>query len=208
MSKNETIGNFLDALASGNPTPGGGGAAALIGATGAALVSMVCNLTIGRKKFAEAEEELKATLAKAEALRAELIKGIDDDAVVFGSVMAAYGLPKETDEQKAARTAAIQAALRDATSAPKACAKAAAEVVELSEIVARKGNPNVASDAGVAALAGIASLRSAYLNVAINANAMTDRAFADQALAEVAALVTAKTAQAEEVLSIVDSKGS
>lgn len=207
MSKNETIGNFLDALASGNPTPGGGGAAALIGATGAALVSMVCNLTIGRKKFVEVEEELKATLAGAEALRAELIKGIDDDAVVFGSVMAAYGLPKDTDEQKTARTAAIQAALREATSVPRACAKAAAEVVALSEIVARKGNPNVASDAGVAALAGIAALRSAYLNVAVNANAMTDRVFADEALAEVRALVAVKTAQAEEVLGIVAGKG-
>jgi len=203
MSKNETIGNFLEALASGNPTPGGGGAAALIGATGAALVSMVCNLTIGRKKFAEAEEELKATLAKAEALRVELIKGIDDDAAVFGAVMGAYGLPKDTDEQKAARTDAIQAALREATSVPRACARAAAEVVALSEIVAAKGNPNVASDAGVAALAGIAALRSAYLNVAVNANAMTDRAFAEEALAEVAALVAEKDKQAEAVLTAV-----
>src|SRR3954468_7956253 len=112
MAQNETIQKFLDGLASSAPTPGGGGAAAISGAMGAALVSMVCNLTIGKKKYAAAEAEMLATREKAEALRAELTGMIAEDVAAFTAVMGAYGLPKETDADKAARQRAIQAALR------------------------------------------------------------------------------------------------
>jgi len=99
---NETIQTFLDGLASSAPTPGGGGAAAISGAMGAALLSMVCNLTIGKKKYVEVEEELKQILGQSEALRTELTGMIADDVEAFDAVMGAYGLPKVTDEEKAA----------------------------------------------------------------------------------------------------------
>ena len=121
MTMNSSIGTFLDDLASERPTPGGGGAAAVCGAIGAALVSMVANLTIGKKNYEAVSEDLKAVNAKAEALRAELTGAIEEDVVAFNSVMAAYGLPRATDDEKAKRTAAIQAALRDADSGPITC---------------------------------------------------------------------------------------
>jgi len=182
MAENETIQNFLDGLASSAPTPGGGGAAAISGAMGAALVSMVCNLTIGKKKYVEVEGELKEILSKSEALRAELTGMIADDVTAFDAVMSAYGLPKETDAQKAARAEAIQAALKTATDVPLACCRACRAVIDLAETVAEKGNLNVISDAGVAVLSAYAGLRSAALNVYINAKGLDDRAFAQERL--------------------------
>ena len=111
MAANETIETFLDGLASSAPTPGGGGAAAISGAMGAALVSMVCNLTIGKKKYVEVEADLKQVLEKSEALRKTLTGMIADDVEAFDAVMGAYGLPKTTDEEKAARAAKIQEVL-------------------------------------------------------------------------------------------------
>src|ERR1700732_2151305 len=107
MTTHSSIQTFLDDLASERPTPGGGGAAALCGAIGAALVSMVANLTIGKKNFEAVSEELKIVNAKAEALRAELFHAVDEDVAAFNAVMGAYGLPRGTDEEKAKRTAAI-----------------------------------------------------------------------------------------------------
>src|SRR5437762_9373145 len=118
MTKNSSIATFLDDLASKRPTPGGGGAAAVCGAIGAALVSMVANLTIGKKNYEAVSEDLKIVNTKAEALRAELTHAIAEDVVAFNSVMSAYGLPRATEEEKAKRTAAIQAALNDATLVP------------------------------------------------------------------------------------------
>ena len=109
--KDNRIEQFLEALASQSATPGGGSAAAIIGAMGAALVSMVCNLTIGKKKYAEVEGDMKNVLAEADALRKQLIGMIEDDVKAFDAVMGAYGLPKETDADKAKRDQAIQAAL-------------------------------------------------------------------------------------------------
>ena len=116
--KDTAIEPFLDELASSAATPGGGSAAAIIGAMGAALVSMVCNLTIGKKKYAEVEGEMKDVLAKTEALRKKLTGMIEDDVKAFDAVMGAYGMPKETDADKAARDKAIQAALKLATDVP------------------------------------------------------------------------------------------
>ncbi len=118
MIKDSAIDKFLDELASQNATPGGGGAAAIIGAMGAALVAMVCHLTIGKKKYAEVEDEMKALLVKAEALRQRLTGMIEDDVKAFDAVMGAYGMPKETDADKSARSAAIQQALKLATDVP------------------------------------------------------------------------------------------
>ncbi|CAN2535035.1 Methenyltetrahydrofolate+cyclohydrolase [Methylocapsa aurea] len=206
MTKNETIGKFLDDLASERPTPGGGGAAAVSGAIGAALVSMVANLTIGKKNYEAVEDDLKAARAEAERLRAELTAAIEEDVVAFNSVMGSYGLPRATDEEKAARSAAIQAALKDATLAPLRAVKACFEVIRLSEIAADKGNLNVISDAGVAVLAANAGLRSAALNVYINAKAIKDRAFAETQIGEVEALLAAAAEKTEAVYTTVRNK--
>ena len=124
MTTNSSIVTFLDDLASERPTPGGGGAAVVCGAIGAALVSMVANLTIGKKNYEAVWEDLEAVNAKAEALRAELTGAIEEDAVAFNSVMGGYGLPRATYEEKAKRSASIQAALKDATLAPLRAVKA------------------------------------------------------------------------------------
>lgn len=206
MTKNRSIADFLDELASERPTPGGGGAAAMSGAVGAALASMVCNLTIGKKTYAGVEEELKVVLAKAEDLRGVLTGAIEEDVVAFNHVMGAYGLPRGTDEEKAARSEAIQAALKDATLAPLRAVKACFEVIRLSAIVAEKGNLNVISDAGVAVLCANAGLRSAALNVFINAKAIKDRDFADKRIAETNAILSQATGMTETVYQTVRNK--
>ena len=134
MIKQAAIEKFIDELASQNATPGGGSAAAIIGAMGAALVSMVCHLTIGKKKYADVEDEMKALLARAEALRHKLTSMIEDDVKAFDAVMGAYGLPKETDAEKASRSAAIQEALKLATDVPLRCCQAAREVIDLAAV--------------------------------------------------------------------------
>ena len=175
-----TLRDYLDRLASGAPTPGGGAAAALTGAQGAALVSMVCNLTIGKKKYADVEEEMKEVLAKSESLRAKLTDLIDEDAAAFDKVSEAYGMPKGTDEEKAARRAAIQEALKVAEAVPMETVEACLEVIRLAIVVAEKGNKNVVSDAAVAGILGHAGLLSAADNVRINLNLIKDEAFVEK----------------------------
>ena len=206
MASNETIQGFLDGLASSAPTPGGGGAAAISGAMGAALLSMVCNLTIGKKKYVEVEEELKGILVQSEALRAKLTGMIADDVEAFDAVMAAYGLPKSSDEEKAARSAKIQEVLKVATDVPLACCKACREVIDLAQAVADKGNLNVISDAGVAVLSAHAGLRSAALNVYVNAKGLDDRAFAQSRLDELEALLGEAGARNEAIYEVVKAK--
>jgi formiminotetrahydrofolate cyclodeaminase len=206
--KDNRIEEFLDALASQAATPGGGGAAAIIGAMGAALVSMVCNLTIGKKKYAEVEADMKDVLVKAEALRQRLTGMIEDDAKAFDAVMGAYGMPKETDADKAARDQAIQEALKLATDVPLACARAAREVIDLAEAASDKGNLNVISDAGVGVLAAYAALRSAALNVWTNARMITDRTFAEAKLKELNHLLAGAEDATEKAYGTVKGKVS
>ena len=168
MIKDMTIQTFLDELASKASTPGGGGGAAVNGAIGAALISMVANFTIGKKGYEDVQDEFTNILNESEDLRSKLTDAIKDDVDVFNRVMAAYGMAKETDEEKHLRTESIQAALKEATEVPLTCAKLCRQVIDLSESAAKKGNTNVISDAGVALLAGYAGLRSAALNVYIN----------------------------------------
>jgi methenyltetrahydrofolate cyclohydrolase len=206
--KDNKIEEFLDALASQSATPGGGGAAAIIGAMGAALVSMVCHLTIGKKKYAEVEAEMKDVLAKAEALRHKLTGMIEDDARAFDKVMGAYGMAKETDAEKGARDKAIQEALKIATDVPMACAQAAREVIDLAGRASEKGNLNVISDAGVGVLAGYAALRSAALNVWTNARMINDKTFAEAKLRELNQLLAGAEAATERAYDIVKGKVS
>ena len=204
--KDTAVEPFLDALASQAATPGGGSAAAIIGAMGAALVSMVCNLTIGKKKYADVEDEMKHVLGKAESLRRRLTSMIEDDVQAFDKVMAAYGMPKETDADKARRDDAIQVSLKLATDVPMRCCHAAREVIDLARIASDKGNLNVISDAGVAVLAGYAALRSAALNVFTNARMINDRAFADAKLEELHELLAGAESATENAYDVVKGK--
>jgi methenyltetrahydrofolate cyclohydrolase len=182
--KNQSIQAFLDELASKSATPGGGSAAALMGAQGAALVSMVCNLTIGKPKFAEVDTEIQVVLEQAESLRAQLTDLIKADIDVFNRLMSKYALPKESDDEKATRSAAIQDVLKDATEVPLQCVHACAEVIRLSKIAAELGNPGAVSDAGAAVMAAYGGLKSSALNVYINVASLKDKAFVEIKLAE------------------------
>jgi formiminotetrahydrofolate cyclodeaminase len=206
--KDTEIEQFLAALASQSATPGGGSAAAIIGAMGAALVSMVCNLTIGKKKYAEVEGEMRDVLAKSEALRVKLIGMIEDDVRAFDAVMGAYGMPKESDADKAKRDQAIQAALKLATDVPMACARAARQVIDIAATASDKGNLNVISDAGVGVLAGYAALRSAALNVFTNARMITDKTFAEAKLKELNELLAGAEGATEQAYGVVKGKVS
>ncbi|MCX7073672.1 MAG: cyclodeaminase/cyclohydrolase family protein [Methylococcales bacterium] len=204
--KDNSLQNYLDTLASKSATPGGGSAAALMGAQAAALTSMVCNLTIGKPKYAEVETEMQALLEKSEALREVLTDMIKADVDVFNRLMTTYGLPKETDDEKVARSTQIQLVLKDATDVPLACAKACAEVIVLSRVAAEKGSSAVISDAGVAVMSGYAALKSAALNVYINAASLKDRDFAEAKLAELNAILDGAEIASQEIYKLVKSR--
>jgi formiminotetrahydrofolate cyclodeaminase len=204
--KNKTIHGFLGELASKQATPGGGSVAALMGAQSAALISMVCNLTIGKPKYVEVENEMKDLLKRSEALQVELIDMIKADVDVFDKLMNAYGLLKNTSEEKIERSLQIQACLKEATLVPLACAKACATAIQLSQIAAEKGSIGVISDAGVAAMAGYGGLKSAALNVYINTGSMKDKAFAGEVLAELAQIMSNSEVMAESVYQAVKGK--
>lgn len=206
MVSDQTVRVFLDDLASDASVPGGGSAAAAAGAMGAALVSMVCNLTIGKEKFADVEVQMKEILDKSEALRARLMQFMQEDIEAFESVMAAYRMPKETAEQKADRSAAIQEGSKKATTTPLTTAQACAEVIKLAQSAADMGNPNVASDAGVAVLCAQAGLKGAALNVLINLGAIKDEAFVSKHQAELDQIMADHEPLANELYESVKRK--
>lgn len=182
--KNQSIQTFLDELASKSATPGGGSAAALMGAQGAALVSMVCQLTIGKPKFVEVEAEMKSVLAETEVLRNHLTGLIKQDIDVFNRLMARYAMPKATEEEQAARSAAIQDILKEATEVPLQCVHACIKVIKLSQVVAEKGSPGVVSDAGAAVMSAYGGLKTSALNVYINLGGIKDKVFAEAKMTE------------------------
>lgn len=200
------LGGFLDALASGSATPGGGSVAALAGAQAAALVAMVCNLTIGKKAYAAFEPEARALLAQAEVLRVQLQDFIQADTDAFDALMAAYKLPKATESEQAARKAAVQAATIKATEVPLAMAAAARAVLPLCAPLARSGNRSAVSDVGAAALAVRAAVPTALLNVDINLGAIEDAAFAEQARARAAELLEGLDEGVAAVVSTVRAR--
>jgi methenyltetrahydrofolate cyclohydrolase len=203
MIADQPVRRFLDELASAAPTPGGGSAAAVMGAMGAALVSMVCNLTIGKKDYADVEAAMRQALSEAEALRQRLTEMIAADVQAFDALMAAYKLPRATDQDKLVRGRAIQDALKQATEVPLACAGACAEVIELSRRVASIGNRGVISDAGVASLVAHAALRSAALNVYINVPSIKDTEFAQSRRARLSGLLEQCAGSSEQTYETV-----
>jgi formiminotetrahydrofolate cyclodeaminase len=200
-----TTSDFLDALASSQPTPGGGGAAALTGSQAAALVSMVINFTIGKKKYADIEEEMRGYLARSEALCSVLLAAVDADADAFDAVAATYSLPKETDAEKAARTAAMQDALKHAAAVPFDVAEKCLEIIRLAAPVGAKGNNNVVSDAATALYLAFAALKSAIVNVNINLKFIKDEVFVATWYAKVAALLVETDAAYAEAKSAIES---
>jgi len=178
--KDKQVQVFLDELDSSSATPGGGSAAALAGAMGAGLVGMACRLTIGRKRFADVEDELRGVLDEAEALRLRLTDLANADSQAFDQVMAAYRLPKQTRTEKATRQTSIQSALQDATRVPLETARACGALVNLAAQVIDKINPNALSDAAAAALLAEAGLKSAQLSVAVNLADIDDLIFVEK----------------------------
>jgi formiminotetrahydrofolate cyclodeaminase len=167
---------------------------------------MVCNVTLGKKGMEDAAEEMRAVCAGSEALRLRLTAMIAGDIAAFDGLMSAYRLPKGTDAEKARRGAAIQAGLAAATDTPLDCARACAEVIRLSRRAAQHGYSGVISDAGVGVLAAQTALRSAALNVQINAPLLEDRAFAARASEEMEGLVAEGARESEAVFALVRSR--
>lgn len=173
----QSLDPFLDSVAAKTETPGGGSVAALCGALGAALGSMVCRFTLGKKKFADSKEILERTLVRCEALRSELSALIADDAAAFDGLMAAMRLPKDSDDQQTVRSEKIRLATERAVSVPLTVMERSLEVLELAVTAAQRGNPNLASDAGSAAQVARAALSCASYNVRINLKGLADGPF-------------------------------
>jgi len=203
MMQTQSVQGFLNALSGKSPTPGGGSVAALNGALGAALVRMVCNVTIGKKKYADAEAEAQDILQSATDLQAQLTSLVSDDAAAFDKVMSAFGLPKKTEAEKQARSQTIQAAFKEATLVPLATVKACADVMRLGKEIAEIGNANAISDAGSGVLTAHAGLRSASLNVLINLGSLKDKAFVATTEAELNAILGDAADLAEETYALV-----
>ena len=197
---------FLDELASSAPAPGGGSAAALSGALGAALVSMVCNLTLGKKKYADVQEDIEALLEKSEALRKELTDLLEEDVKAYTAYSQAAKMPRQTEEQKAERSKAMQSALKGATDVPLCIAEAAVKVMYLCRPAAEKGNVWAVSDAGVAVLLAEAALRSAALNVLINLGSLKDAEFVAEKRAKLESLLEGKGVMRDEIYDLVVEK--
>lgn len=201
-----SVTSFLDALASSRPAPGGGSAAALAGAMAAALVSMVCNLTIGRERYAEVEDQMRQVLDRSETLRAELQQLGEDDIAAFNRLSAAYKLPRTTEADIAIRKDAIQASLKRATEVPLRTARVAAAILPLCPPAAEHGNPAAVSDVGVAARLAYAAVRSALLNVEINLRTLEDPLYIHQVRAEVARFSDGLDAETERIVGLVADK--
>jgi formiminotetrahydrofolate cyclodeaminase len=202
----ETIQEFLDRLASSAATPGGGAAAAIVGAQAAALVSMVCNLTIGRPRYASLDAAMRAILAESEAARARLVRLADDDAAAFTAVASAYRLPRSTEEERATRHRAVQAALIGASAPPLATVHACRALLPLALQVAAHGNSTVVGDAGVAAELAVAAARSSFHLLRLNLAAIDDPAFVSEGERELAAAENGLADDLNRVVAIVRAK--
>jgi methenyltetrahydrofolate cyclohydrolase len=197
-----SLGEYLDALASDAPAPGGGSATGLTGALGAALISMVANFTVGRPEYAGMEAQVQATLAEADELRARLIRLMRDDERAFGAAADARKLPHTTPSERSRRNRTIERMTKAAAQSPLEMASVCRRLLELSRTVAEAGNPHLASDAGVAALLAEAALRASAINARVNLARLRDRAFVDRTEAQLNALVEGSPTLKEEVLAI------
>lgn len=195
----QTCGGFLDALASKAPTPGGGGASALVGALGAALCTMVGNYTVGKQKYAGVEEDVKALMAKAEDLRARLLALVDADAAAFEPLSKAYAIPKDDPN----RAQVMEQCLRDAAAAPMEILRLSCEAIDLHSEMLEKGSVMMLSDVGTGVVLCQSAMQGAALNVKVNTKSMADRAYAKAMNDEVDGLVERYRKIAERIYESV-----
>ncbi len=206
MFSEKSIRQFADELASASPVPGGGSTAALAGALGAGLVSMVCNLTIGKEKFRDAEPKMKEVLGETEALRHHMLDLLEADTQVYSKVIAAYRLPRATPEEKQARSQAIQTALRAAADVPLELARLSSQVVQLALPAGELGNPSAISDAAVGALLAASAFEGGALNVETNLGSITDSAYDEAARKELSDLRLGVEPTRDKVLATVRAR--
>lgn len=206
MYADYTLKAYLDETASKAPVPGGGSIAASSAATGAALVEMVAGLTIGKKKYVDVQEEMEAIIPKAKALRDSLLADIDRDATSFEKVMAAFKMPKESDEEKKLRRKAIEEATKGAAQVPLEVAQKALEVIYLSHKVVEKGNRNAITDGGVACMHGRTALQSALYNVKINLLGLSDEDFIAEMQEKIMELEKKALEEEKVILEIVEQE--
>lgn len=171
---------FIEVLSSSAPVPGGGGASAAVGAFAAALGMMVANLTVGKKKYADVEEEILKIRGQLEELREKLVRLVDEDAKAFEPLSKAYGLPRDTDEQRAEKERIMEKALYEASIVPMEIMETVLEAMELLEVLGEKGSRIAVSDVGVGILFAQAAVEGASLNVFINTRLMKDRESAER----------------------------
>jgi len=201
-----SVKGFLSELASSSPAPGGGSVAALAGSLGAALSSMVCNLTIGKEKYVSVEDEIKDVLRGSEKLRFKLIKLIDKDTEAFNDVIKAFKMPKETEGQKEERKKAIQNGYKKAAMVPFETAKLCEEILDLAKTVAEKGNQSSITDAAVSALMSQAGVESAILNVKINLGSIKDEDFVKKIGSKLDKLERSCKVKTDEIVDIVNKR--
>jgi len=197
---------FANETAKDSPAPGGGSISAYVGALGASLGTMVANLSAGKRGWDEHLEKFSAWAEKGQAIKDKLLKLVDEDTAAFNQIMAAFRLPKETGEEKAARKAAIQAATKYATEVPLRTMQAAFEVFELAEAMVVEGNPNSVSDAGVGALCARAAVMGAWMNVKINAGSLADKELAADFLKQAAEIAQQADDMEQKIVKMVDEK--
>ena len=182
MNTSNTIKNYLDELSTNSPTPGGGNVSAFCGALACSLGMMVCNLTIGKKKYAEVENEMKGISIKLEGFKSDFLKLADEDNKAFEQVMDAFRLPKETEEEKETRSDRIETATIQAATVPTRVIETCRTIIPLIRAIVSKGNKNSLSDAGVAAALLKASAEGAYQNVMINCSSLSNKTYAAEFL--------------------------
>ena len=186
----ETVREYTQRLASNQPTPGGGSAAAVVGALAVASAAMAANFTVGKKKFADVQADVERILAILDEQQQALLDLADADADAYSKVGAAYGMPRDTDAEKEARQQAIQEALMAAAEVPMGVVEACAAVIAVLPELADKCNPNLISDVGVGAELGLAALRAAQLNVEVNLAFIKDEGYIAEKRARLAQLMT------------------
>lgn len=197
---------FIEVLASKSPVPGGGGAAALMGAIGTALGNMVGSLTLGKPKYADVQDDISALKERADALQARFLTLMQRDAEVFEPLSRAYGLPKQTDAEKAEKARVMAVALKECCAVPLEIMHACCEAIDLHEQFAAKGTAIAISDVGCGVICCKAALQAASLNVWINTKIMDDKHLADKFNREASGMLEQYTAKADQIFSDVAAR--
>ena len=197
---------FVEVLASKAPVPGGGGASALVGAIGTALGNMVGSLTVGKKKYADVEEEMWELKKKADELQKELLHLIERDAEVFEPLSKAYGMPRETEEEKAEKARVMAIVLKDACAVPMEIMEKCCEAIDVIEEFAAKGSALAISDAGVGVTFCKAALLGASLNVFINTKSMADKEYAASLNEKADKMIADYSKKADDIFAAVNAR--